>query len=64
MKAEERQISHSSLEVPANQLTVNMERLEMETRRQQDSQSLPLLQFQYSETLNFVATFLHSAQML
>ncbi|VIO91231.1 Uncharacterized protein BM_BM8597 [Brugia malayi] len=64
VKIEQQQINHGSLEVPANQLSVSMERLEMETRRQQNIQSLPLLQFQYSQTLNFAETFLHSAHML
>ncbi|VDM06807.1 unnamed protein product [Wuchereria bancrofti] len=63
VKVEQRQINHGSLEVPANR-SVNMERLEMETRRQQNIQSLPLLQFQYSQTLNFAETFLRSAHML
>ncbi|VIP00490.1 Uncharacterized protein BM_BM17285 [Brugia malayi] len=57
VKIEQQQINHGSLEVPANQLSVSMERLEMETRRQQNIQSLPLLQFQYSQTLNFAETF-------
>ncbi|MCP9258387.1 hypothetical protein DINM_001457 [Dirofilaria immitis] len=64
VEAQERQMSHGSLEVPADQLTANMKRLEMETRQQQDSQSLPLLQFQYLQTLNFVTTFLQSVHML
>ncbi|EJD76137.1 hypothetical protein LOAG_16839 [Loa loa] len=64
VKVEERQISRGSLEVPPNQLSISMERLEMESRRQHDVQSLPLLQFQYSQTLNFVETFLRYAHML
>ncbi|CAG9540378.1 unnamed protein product [Cercopithifilaria johnstoni] len=64
VKTEERQINHGNLAVSADQLAANMERLESEARRQQDSQSLPLLQFQCSETLNFVATFLRNVHML
>uniref|UniRef100_A0A1I7VM63 RNA polymerase I-specific transcription initiation factor RRN3 n=1 Tax=Loa loa TaxID=7209 RepID=A0A1I7VM63_LOALO len=36
VKVEERQISRGSLEVPPNQLSISMERLEMESRRQHD----------------------------
>uniref|UniRef100_A0A0R3RGM7 Uncharacterized protein n=1 Tax=Elaeophora elaphi TaxID=1147741 RepID=A0A0R3RGM7_9BILA len=64
MKIDEQQTSDGSFKEPADKLAVNMERLERETRRQQDRQSLPLLHFQYSETLNFVATFLRSVHML
>uniref|UniRef100_A0A915Q0X0 Uncharacterized protein n=1 Tax=Setaria digitata TaxID=48799 RepID=A0A915Q0X0_9BILA len=64
VEAQERHVSRESLEVSAAQLADNMKRLEMETRRQQDSQSLPLLQFQYSQTLNFVTTFLRTMRML
>ncbi|VDK77149.1 unnamed protein product [Onchocerca ochengi] len=46
VEVQERQITHGNLEVPADQLAANMQRLEMETRQQLDSQSLPLLQFQ------------------
>ncbi|VDO38799.1 unnamed protein product [Onchocerca flexuosa] len=64
VEVQEQQISHRNLGVPADQLAANMQRLEMETRQQLDSQSLPLLQFQYLETLNFVKTFLHNVYLL
>lgn len=65
MKVEERQTNRrKGRKKSANQLTANMKRLETETRRKQNSQSLPLLQFQYSETLNFVTTFLRDMHMV
>lgn len=64
MKAEQRQRGRRRKKASPNQLAINMEHLEKETRRQQDSQSLSLLQFQYLETMNFVTTFLHSEHLL
>ncbi|KAL4002357.1 hypothetical protein ACH3XW_3135 [Acanthocheilonema viteae] len=64
VRADERQKNRRRFKVPVNQQALDMEGLEREAIRQQDRQALPLLHFQYSETLNYVATFLSSVNML
>ncbi|VDK31049.1 unnamed protein product [Gongylonema pulchrum] len=64
VNAQAKHENDASLATPAEKLAENMENLDAEARRQQDLQSLPLLQFQFTQTLQFAEGFLRENGLL